>query len=57
MELDGLLRCLEELDSKGVKVKSLTTDRHPTVEAEMRRNYPGLKHRFDTWHVVKGKLN
>ena len=54
MELDGLKRCLDELRQKGVKVKSLTTDRHPTVEAYMRKEKPEIQHYFDTWHVVKG---
>jgi len=54
MELDGLVRCLSDLESQDVCVKSLTTDRHPTVEAYVKRAYPALAHRFDTWHVVKG---
>lgn len=56
MELDGLKRCLAELEEKGVTINSLTTDRHPQVEAEMKRQQKFV-HYFDTWHVVKGKYH
>ena len=56
MELDGLKRCLQELEEKNVKVRSLTTDRHPQVEAEMKKQ-SAFTHYFDTWHVVKGNFS
>ena len=56
MELDGLKRCLADLRGSGVPLTSLTTDRHIGVEAHMRKEEQGIKHYFDTWHVVKGKL-
>lgn len=55
MEWDGLKRCLTELEQKGIVINSLTTDRHPQVEAEMKKRR-GITHYFDTWHVVKGKI-
>lgn len=56
MEIDGLKRCLTELEDNRIKVGSLTTDRHPTVESEMKKPpYNTIVHYFDTWHVVKGK--
>ena len=54
MELDGLKRCLADLESAGVKISSLTTDRHPHIEGYLRKN-TSIVHHFDTWHVVKGE--
>lgn len=53
MEMDGLLRCMKMLKENEITIKSLTTDRHPTVESHMAKNVPEVEHRFDTWHVVK----
>ena len=33
--VEGLKRCLTELEQKGIVINSLTTDRHPQVEAEI----------------------
>ena len=57
MELDGLKLCIDELRRKGLSIASLTTDRHPAVEAHMRKEEPTVVHYFDTWHVVKGRQN
>lgn len=56
MELDGLKRCLSELKEKGVTVRTLTTDRHPQVEAVFKKQTE-ITHYFDTWHVVKGNYS
>ena len=56
MELDGLKRCLRDLEDNGITVESLTTDRHPQIESYMRKNVHSISHYFDTWHVVKGTV-
>lgn len=55
MELEGLKRCLKELEDAGLKILTIVTDRHPSVRKWLRENRPEYKHRFDVWHVAKGK--
>ncbi|XP_064469632.1 uncharacterized protein LOC135384356 [Ornithodoros turicata] len=54
MEKQGLLRGLKVIKEKGIKVKSLTTDRHPSIKKHMSTEEPRIKHYFDVWHVSKG---
>ena len=54
METEGLIRCHKLLEDHGVPVATVTTDRHATVAAFIRDEWPGVKHYFDTWHIVKG---
>lgn len=53
MEAEGCNRVLNNLKSKGVKVRSLTTDRHTTVTAEMRKKHSEITHQYDVWHLSK----
>ena len=53
MELDGLIRCKNTLDEKNVRVSVLTTDRHVAINAWMKKNWPEVKHLFDSWHLGK----
>ena len=55
MELEGLKRCRQKLEDSGVVVKSLTTDRHVSIQAWMRDQWPAVAHYYDTWHISKGK--
>ena len=54
MELAGLKRVKEKLDSLGVKVRSLITDRHAQVQKWVRERWPDVEHYYDIWHVAKG---
>ena len=36
-----------------VKIRSLATDRHTTITAEMRKKYPHIIHQYDVWHLSK----
>ncbi|KAK8783455.1 hypothetical protein V5799_010185 [Amblyomma americanum] len=54
MELEGLKRGLQFLENQGITVKALVTDRHIQIKAHMRRERPGIQHKFDVWHVAKG---
>ena len=53
MELDGLKNVFRRLDENGIKVTSLTTDRHKQVRKYMREQRKDTKHQFDIWHVSK----
>lgn len=54
MELEGLTRCREEVESAGLTVVSMTTDQHLSIAKYIREQWP-VVHYFDTWHVAKGK--
>ncbi|KAM7307578.1 uncharacterized protein ISCGN_011214 [Ixodes scapularis] len=55
MEKEGLRRGLDNLLNEGLIVGTLVTDRHIGVKAMMTTDYPNTKHRFDAWHLAKGK--
>ncbi|KAK3107168.1 hypothetical protein FSP39_008415 [Pinctada imbricata] len=54
MELEGLKRCMALLDSEGIDVSDLVTDRHSQVKAYMKEEHININHWFDVWHVAKG---
>ncbi|KAH7933130.1 hypothetical protein HPB49_008909 [Dermacentor silvarum] len=54
MEKQGLAKCLMGVEKLGIRIRSLTTDRHPGVNRYCRVEKPEIKHWFDTWHVAKG---
>lgn len=53
MEYEGCKRTLDSIIKKKVPIRCLTTDRHITVTAKMRSNYPKIKHQYDVWHLSK----
>jgi hypothetical protein len=53
METVGLERCLDFLQSYGIEVGLLATDRHLGIQALLKRSYPAIEHQFDVWHVAK----
>nr|XP_021325191.1 uncharacterized protein LOC101884910 isoform X1 [Danio rerio]XP_021325192.1 uncharacterized protein LOC101884910 isoform X1 [Danio rerio] len=57
MEKEGLHRCLQELERRGVKVNTLITDRHPAVMKYLRESRPDVLHKFDAWHMAKGLIS
>ena len=54
MELSNLKKILKFLKDQGMKIKSLTTDRHTSVRKYMRSFHGQIVHYFDIWHVDKG---
>lgn len=54
MEKEGLLRGLAFFKAEGVAIKSLTTDRHPSIRKHMMENEKSIVHYFDGWHISKG---
>ncbi|KAG0433501.1 hypothetical protein HPB47_019865 [Ixodes persulcatus] len=53
MEKEGLLKQLEFFKEKGIKIRSLVTDRHPATRKHMETHEPGIDHFFDIWHISK----
>lgn len=53
MENEGCQRSLNNVLSKKIKVRSLTTDRHTQITAELRKKYPSIIHQYDVWHLSK----
>ena len=53
MELEGITRLIELFDRFQVKVRALVTDRHRQVTAWLKKNWQGVKHYFDCWHIAK----
>ena len=54
MELEGLKRCLAELQEGKIDVVCLTTDRHKQINTYLRMEHPRIAHMFDPWHIAKG---
>lgn len=55
MELEGLKRCLSKIETAGLEIDTLVTDRHVQVRSYMDKSKASIKHRFDCWHLAKGK--
>lgn len=56
MELEGLKRCRSHSEDVGYTIDTLTTDRHTSIAAYMRKEWSEVKHQFDCWHIAKGIL-
>lgn len=54
MEIKGFKDSLRTIEENGVKVHTVSTDRHPQIVKEMRVRHPVKHHEFDPWHVTKG---
>ncbi|XP_039678178.1 uncharacterized protein LOC120572797 isoform X4 [Perca fluviatilis] len=52
MEKEGLKRCLDLLDSNGLVVDYIVTDRHPQIQKYLRER--SITHFYDVWHFEKG---
>lgn len=53
MEYEGCKRTLNRLLSNEVSIRCLTTDRHTQITAQLKKNYPFIKHQYDVWHMSK----
>ena len=47
MENEGCQRSINKVTSQGIKIRSLTTDRHTQITAELRKKYPQIVHQYD----------
>nr|XP_055024872.1 uncharacterized protein LOC129414783 isoform X2 [Misgurnus anguillicaudatus] len=52
MEKEGLQRSLSLLESKGVAIEYIVTDRHPQIQKFLRER--STQHFYDVWHFEKG---
>ncbi|XP_016112775.1 uncharacterized protein [Sinocyclocheilus grahami] len=52
MEKEGLTRSLALLESRGVNLDCIVTDRHPQVQKFLRER--NITHYYDVWHMAKG---
>ena len=53
MEFEGCKRSLNKLLGQQIPVRCLTTDRHVTITARMRSDFPNIVHQYDVWHLAK----
>ena len=53
MEVEGLERSLNFLISNRMKIGTIATDRHCSVERLLKETYPQINHQFDVWHISK----
>ena len=56
MEKACFVNLLEKIEKLGVKVKEITTDRHPQIGKYMREKRKDIIYQFDVWHVAKAFL-
>ena len=54
MEKEGFVRAVNKLQ-QGFKVDTLITDKHSQISKWVRENLPETNHRYDIWHIAKGK--
>ncbi|XP_026063533.1 uncharacterized protein LOC113046778 isoform X3 [Carassius auratus] len=52
MEKEGLKRCLDKLESNGLAVDYIVTDRHPQIQKYLRDC--NITQFYDVWHFEKG---
>ncbi|XP_052472998.1 uncharacterized protein LOC128029320 isoform X3 [Carassius gibelio] len=52
MEKEGLKRSLALLESRGINLDCIVTDRHPQVQKFLRER--NITHYYDVWHMAKG---
>ena len=57
MEKEGLSRALQFLHDNALTVGMLITDRHKQINKFMNQDYSEVEHRYDVWHVAKGKYH
>ena len=53
MEFEGCKGALNSLLEANVPIRCLTTDRHTTITARMRSDYPNIENQCDVWHLAK----
>ena len=54
MEIEGLVRAVQNLHEEGFGVELLVTDWHSQISKWVRENISHTDHQYDIWHVAKG---
>jgi len=55
MEKAGLEKALQTVENNFTSIGTLVTDRHRQIAKFVREDHPEITHKFDIWHVAKGK--
>ena len=55
MEKFGFVKCVRFLESEGLHLKTLITDRHLEISSYVNKYMPDTEHLYDVWHVAKSK--
>lgn len=55
MEKEGLVRGMQFLKGQKFSISTLVTDRHTQIAKWMREEAFDTDHRYDIWHLAKGK--
>ena len=53
MEPDGCYDTLCDLESYGLEISVLGTDRNSSISKLLRTNFPNITHQFDAYHIEK----
>ena len=53
MEKARLIKVLDEVKQKNLKVEQLTNDRHLRIKKYLREQEDGIDHQLDVWHLSK----
>lgn len=53
MEKGGFIRSITNIESKGLKIETVVSDRHLQIQKHVRENMPNTTHNYDVWHVAK----
>ena len=53
MEKEGFDRCIDDIQSQGLTIHRIATDRHISINSAMNKKYTHIKHQFDVWHLAK----
>ena len=56
MELESLKRQIAFLETNGVEINKVVTDRHIQVAAYLAHEKPTIEHTYDVWHIAKGNF-
>lgn len=49
----GFIRSIANIESKGLKIETVVSDRHLQIQKHVRENMPNTTHNYDIWHVAK----
>ena len=51
VEFDGFKRLVDRLQECGIRIGSITTDRHKQIRSYMRKFLKHILHQVDVWHI------
>lgn len=57
MEKEGFIRSITNIESKGLKIEKIITDRHLQIRKHVREIMPNTTQNYNVWHVAKGMFS